>query len=136
MREILFRGKLKSDINPQMPAGSWVYGGYYFWKHGACIHEEHAAIGLYVEQETVGRYTGLKDKNGKRIFEGDIVNACYSIPHYDGTSYEYHIGKVARDEYVHSCVIIADGTKYHIQTAMRGEVIGNIHDNPELLEGE
>jgi hypothetical protein len=70
MREILFRGKLRNDINPQKPAGSWVYGAYVIWKHGACIFEADAVLGLYVILETVGQWTGLTDKNGKRFSRG------------------------------------------------------------------
>jgi hypothetical protein len=70
MREMLFRGKLKHDINPRKPAGSWVYGGYYFWKNGACIHEDNSCVGLFVDPETVGQYVGDRDKNDRQIFEG------------------------------------------------------------------
>jgi hypothetical protein len=73
MRNIEFRAKMKRAINKYKPAGSWVYGGYYFWKHGACIHEKDSVIGLYVDPDTVGQYTGHLDCFGVKIFEGDCV---------------------------------------------------------------
>jgi hypothetical protein len=77
MREIEFRGKLKNKINGQTLAGSWVYGGYYLGPHGACIREENAAIGLLVIPETVGQYTGIKVADGRKVYEGDIVELTF-----------------------------------------------------------
>ncbi len=129
MREILFRGK-RVDNN------EWVYG-FLSKSRGnnhflsLCIdHEENGVmLSSIVEPETIGQYTGLCDKNGVKIFEGDIVR-------YNG---EKHI------------VVFETrgGTGYfgikidHIETwgfclsvpAKLMEVIGNIHDNPELAEG-
>ena len=127
MREILFKGK-------SLLSGEWVEG-YYIGPIGVLdVHEIcdiHDITGTRVEVDpsTVCQYTGMTDKNGTKIFEGDIVR-------YNG---ERHI------------VVFETrgGTGYfgikidHIETwgfcqsvpAKLMEVIGNIHDNPELVEG-
>jgi hypothetical protein len=131
MREYLFRGKLINDINPQKPAGSWVYGTYVFWKHGACIFEANAVLGLYVDPETVGQYTGLLGKNGVKIFEWDIVVF---------TDEEFGKGELAG-------IVRVDNYAWKIDTGLwiadlsnvKGiniEIIGNKFDTPELLDGE
>ena len=128
MREILFRGKRTDN-------GEWVKGDLYITHTGA--HE----IGSYdaeinierftfdVIPETVGQYTGLTDKNGKRIFEGDIV----SLVKHDGLIYKV-VYVPCRYELVNSkgvnCFVL------DIYKSENIEVIGNIHDNPELLGGE
>ena len=142
MREILFRGKMDN--------GEWVYGSFCMDAleqfNGLCGID--GFIRLYdkgkgkmqtyeVDRETVGQYTGLMDKNGKRIFEGDIVAQNwydYDEPRDDS------FGKVVFCEYDCSFSVMdvnKDGFmplgrcgSYHWEV----EVIGNVHDNPELLE--
>ena len=124
-REILFRGKQKDN-------GEWVYGCFVDLIDGKrkipCIYGKGEVI-----HKTVGQYTGLTDKNGKKIFEGDIVR--YSI--YPPSKYEYGVvnwfngGFRAGDTNCNLCVCSADGVATY-----KLEVIGNIHDNPELMEGE
>jgi uncharacterized phage protein (TIGR01671 family) len=133
MREILYRGKLIRDINPQKPAGSWVYGGYYLWKNGACIHEDNACIGLFVDPETVGEYTGLNDREGRRIFEGDIVELDYG-------RFGKARGVIKWSEKECGFMLIGKYGKVNSLARVNEspeavEIIGNIHDTPELLKG-
>ena len=80
-----------------------------------------------VDPDTVGQYTGLTDKNGKRIFEGDIVRGI-SFWHEKHKTYQ-----VAFDD--GDFYLVNDsGTMYRHEHVEDIEVIGNIHDNPELLE--
>ncbi len=119
MREILFRGKRKDN-------GEWVYGDLVRLKDGQKSIPHIYGFGEILPQ-TVGQFTGLTDGHGKRIFEGDIIqrkNNRYVIKYADGiTSF---MAKAQSDSAWTPCV--NRGT-------MKGyEVVGNIHDNPELLE--
>lgn len=122
MREILFRGKRKDN-------GEWVeghYGEYYSGKENvSCISIPKETISgslcYDVIPETVGQYTGLTDKNGVKVFEGDIV--CI----FDG---EYFSGVVKYSNEQGSFTV--DDTSLHYWVSDI-EVIGNIHDNFELL---
>lgn len=150
MREILFRGKRKDN-------GEWVEGSLILttsvkektyivdscYCYDGCIDEDGYADfdrlnAFEVIPETVGQYTGLPDKNGTKIFEGDILKS---------ESDEY-IGVVKYNEIIASFVgEINDTTPkfYHYSLLNKGDVsrttqlketvvIGNIHDNPELLK--
>lgn len=132
MREILFRGK-------RVDNGKWITG-YYF--HYETCHEHFIITDMsydmpVMEQvipETVGQYTGLTDKNGKKIFEGDIIaidedsiyyhTAAGPVRTYKGMWVSFYLpdahGRDCYDEL------------YRINSER--EVIGNIHDNPELLQ--
>ena len=130
MREILFRGK-------RLDNGDWVYGYYVHIGPVSCqrayIIPEYASS-LYVNEvdpSTVGQYTGLKDKNGKRIFDGDIAkvlqgkdkdiayvgfeNGAFMLYPKTGNIYERTLWEYWYNDW-------------------DVEVIGNITDNPELLE--
>lgn len=121
MREILFRGK---DIY-----GKWFYGDLINLTKEIkeiCNHTqlEHAHS---VNPDTVGQCTGLVDKNGTKIFEGDIVKIFLK----DGVE----IGPIKWSDI--GCrykFASPDGTAYAIDVTDVFEVIGNIHDNPELLK--
>ena len=127
MREILFRGK--ND------RGEWIEGFYIKDYIGTYIYDKYRNTRMQsVLPETVGQYTGLTDKNGKKIFDGDIVKAqddVFGSPFCDGLT-----GKIEYDEAAYFIVPkdIMD-TQYLYNECAVYEVIGNIHDNPELLKG-
>ena len=155
MREILFRGKRKDN-------GEWVYGNFvrgcvddfaYIVEFG---NKELCRNYVEVNPSTVGQYTGLKDKNGTKIFEGDVVKTqpFYDRPYSDKRKSKEFIGVVKYK------TKIFNGNKYYSKQCYNGEwglkfyedfgkythyswgelwnckVIGNIHDNPEILKGE
>ena len=120
----LARGKLKYDNLPHKK-GDWVYGNYVELKDGnrtmCCIYGYGEII-----PETVGRYIGKLDKNGKRIFEGDIVE-------YNGTKHEV-IFETRFSAYFGIKISHVETWQFCLEVpAKLMEVIGNIHDNPELL---
>lgn len=115
MREILFRGK-RTDND------EWVEGYYvcnitikntYHY-----IFPKNTCEGTIVIPETVGQYTGLTDKNGKKIFEGDIIvdNFFKLLPN------KPHIAK------------FYESNRYGVKENLEFEIQGNIYDNPELLK--
>lgn len=135
MREILFRGK-------NADTGEWVYGAFIpdllevyqgdtqldgFIKPFGRTKEERQMV--EVERKTVGQFTGLTDKNGKKIFEGDIVE-------YGVGSSENKIGAVIFD----GCgfMVENDGCFLCVYSEQSDylNIIGNVFDNPELLRGE
>lgn len=127
MREYLFRGKMIAN-------GEWSEGNLLVTKRGCCITPDATVLGSYgaVEPETVGQYTGLTDKNGTKIFEGDIVdfaerpdNGDYGAVIYDADETEFGID--------YGSTYLGLGRHYHSRDI---EVIGNIYDNPELMKGE
>ena len=132
-REILFLGKRtkKGEWIQGLPFGC-IYGGF---SNGAIcsikkINEKYGDI-YDVIPETVGQYTGLTDKNGKKIFEGDIVKGLFNfglsinakVVYYDGS-----FGVVCK-----RCGAI-NFTAFPSFCGVDWEVIGNIYDNPELME--
>ena len=133
MREILFRGK-------RLDNGEWVYGYYVHIGPVSCqrayiIPEYTSAIYVKeVDPSTVDQYTGLKDKNDKQIFEGDIVSTDiarpYLIVEFRDGCFMFNCNDGGKDYYDIMLPILEDAqTEYKY-----GEIIGNIHDNPELLE--
>ena len=134
MREILFRGK-------RVDNGEWVYG--LLCRVGdtyANIVEKSTEVMCTVLTNTIGQSTGLTDKNGRKIFEGDIIHLEYSQVFFGGVYFGEYSAEVS---YKEGC-FITDGINNgdEIETPLSGfnndevEIIGNIHDNPELLGGE
>ena len=144
MREILFRGK-------RIDNGVWLYGSLRQYKDGTCgICDRELEHTYRVDPSTIGQYTGLTDKNGKKIFEGDILGlTCTAYPQEKELfSVRYGPYEIAyEDECESDCVVgwytkgvgrskswgeyslFADAEKADLYY----EVIGNIHDNPELI---
>ena len=116
MRKILSRGK--SIDNNQ-----WIYG--YYDKSTDCIIDKNNSA-FIVDFGTIGHFTGIVDKNGNKIFEGDIVNIKgYTEPLIIYVNNDY------------SCYALGEGEeKIYIQGSNTKNVvvIGNIYDNPELME--
>jgi uncharacterized phage protein (TIGR01671 family) len=133
VREIEFRGKLKNSVDSQTPAGAWVYGGHSFWRGGACIHEKDSAIGLFVDPETVGQYAGVKDRNGRKIFEGDVVEIKFD--NTDDPRLATFLGELRRGVVEYRKGGFGAKTINLSDDNYKFEVIGNKSDNPELLKG-
>jgi hypothetical protein len=144
MREVLFRGQTrrlgeKVRMDGTKVPSNWVYGGICHGKGAFSIiygdmdaERENPIEKFVVYTDTVGQYTGLTDKNGKKIFEGDIVKGLFL--HHRPTN-----GVVAfRDGAFGLLWYRGDAEMYWAFTSICNveyEVIGNIHDNPELLKG-
>ena len=121
MRTIKFRGK--------RPDGSWNYGRSIRFKQNGEVYIQGASV----DPQTVGQFTGLRDFHGRNIYDGDIIKitgsneakhvaysdkeAAFGIQYSDGDffAFAFDISGISEDCY---------------------EVIGNIHDNPELLKGD
>ena len=133
MREILFRGKDFSGVINH----SWCFGSLDTTEDDRAIIIYPDRFGnkcrIIVDPKTVGQYTGLKDKNGTKIFEGDIVDVLYDV-NYIGVATE----RIGVFEVVHNGCFMGQkgGVRYHFIPSDECTVIGNIYDNPELLGGK
>lgn len=156
MREILFRGKRINN-------SEWVYGFLYETEKSSSynaesyiLEKERLTINykcvegitthipfVQVTPDTVGQFTGVTDKNGKKIFEGDICTINFltisgKVNRRENYKCEFYEGKF--------CFVSDNGKfrcwysekEYIYEGACRNniEVVGNIHDNPELLKGD
>lgn len=136
MRQIKFRAKCRFP-------DEWVYGSLMSWKDGRnslYIYQEDTGYWImirHISPDTIGQFTGLFDKNGREIYEGDIINIHDS--HETCGIVEYRINAAAfvlcRDKVKNRHK--GDGIDYQLYAGRqkRYEIIGNIHDNPELLKG-
>ena len=140
MREILFRAKRYS--------GEWVYG-YYVHQFGA--HEirsrdddEYQHESYHIKSETVGQYTGLNDKNGNKIFEGDILSIFQksdSVGRYFDPPIKYPANVIVKWDLCAWMWEVILQEKFYLSFPdawchYECEIIGNIYDNPELIGGD
>ena len=138
MREILFRGK-------RLDNGEWITGDLWNMPYsdlGVSIVnffiDTGTTGGLRVIPETIGQYTGLKDKNGKKIFEGDIIRTHFNLD--DVTQEPFVVTwneEKAMFEGVKPIKMVRDYLKtfsFFPEQRFIYEVIGNVTDNPELME--
>lgn len=138
MREILFRGK-------RVDNGEWAYGDLLTCDDEMEIYSEsHGENGGWVITETIGQYTGLTDKNGVKIFEGDILSSD-RYPYTSDGKRNYFAEVVWFDNcpafglYTFkapksSVRGISEGSEFIEDDLSDMEIIGNIYDNPELIE--
>lgn len=163
MREILFRGKNKGGkwvegyyANVMSPSGDRIFSTIFPAQtmSDSSVEYSHQWDCVFVIPETVGKFTGLYDKNDKKIFEGDIIQyystidkeltgtpsivkygahscgCCHDV--YGWTTYEVGTGHLSDLLGCYSGLVDSEEST-HLNTV---EIIGNIHDNPEFLKGE
>ena len=131
-RKILFRGK-------RVDTGEWIKGYFMKFRDIYTIQREDDEVFYCKDRvipETVGQFTGLYDKNGKEIFEGDVLKDIDDIPRFERPMIiEYDRCGFGYKEVGYNCVTSIDDKEFGLEYFTdEFEVIGNIHDNPELLE--
>lgn len=141
MREILFRGKHIHFLQELRNFdGRWVYGYLSDEKH---IHSQELEGEFLVDPETVCQYTGLTDRTGRKIFEGDIVRDIFNASVVGIVRYGEYRNTFNDDEYGgHTGFYVEWKEKQNllrkdlVYWVKNSEFIGNIFDNPELLKGD
>jgi len=140
MREIKYRGRWSDKKH-------WVYGGIQHGLDGGWAISANACTSFQVDQESIGQFTGLHDKNGKEIYEGDIVEyRDFNTRDKDWKTanvYWMAWGDWAHIPFLHPFGSPVAGkpdeegrsvNTVYVTPSSACEVIGNIHENPELLK--
>lgn len=136
MREILFRGKNEYGV--------WVYGMYIPYQNGeaAILYEKFSAHGYEATElcqrskvipETVGQFTGITDRNGNKIFEGDILSFA-DVLGFVNYNYGCYCVKTNKPDWHSRTNPAIDIIMCEYEEKV--QVIGNVHDNPELISGD
>lgn len=126
MRDIKFRGL----------AGHWIYGSYYngFDWADFIIEDEGFEHRVRVVPESVGQFAGIKDKSGKDVYEGDVISFggkhSYTVEFSDCAFYLYHTRLKEFDGSPLRWGLLSRLA----ELGFTPEIIGNIHDNPELIK--
>ena len=129
-REIKFRGKNKKN-------GEWFYGNLYDKDISGRTHICTTKKGcLDIDPDTVGQFTGLLDKNGKEIYEGDIIRSYDSENNPIIHSISWDNNKACYVATMLQYPLLCGSVDKSWIDEFEKEVIGNIHDNPELLKTE
>ena len=137
MRDFIFRGKGKDD-------GGWLEGSLMVWSGGCrhiCSEQPDGKMSKApVDPATVGQFTGLLDNNGTRIFEGDILHFPGQYADKQQVVFDkggFCVGEFYQERFdvLWSLRVAAERTEYN-KGEDGCEIIGNIHDNPELLEAQ
>lgn len=161
MREILFRAKAINRVEgreyrTKYKNGDWVFGllskpyhDFNGYIQPAEMRNTDGVDGIEVDHETLGEFTGLRDKNGVKIFEGDILESFYkksrivSVVKYGGFEPEFFYECAeAQGFFLHGMKLyglyaydLAGSEMMLVEDMRQAKIIGNIHDNPELLKG-
>ena len=133
-REIKFRGKSIMDNS----YGEWLHSSGIKYEEDVELmycDEDTSEEWHYIDKNTLGQYTGLHDKNGKEIYEGDIVKFRFKT---DRQEFSDIIGYIEYQTTFTAFLIMSfvGSFKIDIMDLKFIEVIGNVYDNPELLGGE
>lgn len=143
MRDLKFRGK--SLYNEEWVYGDSIYGvgmqysNSYTLLNQQCLPTDCDSLDRYkVDSSTVSQFTGLTDRHGKEIYEGDIITVNGRYPHvilWDKMSWAIMPCELYNDKHFWVMNLQHPGNDWWEEFSDEMEVIGNIHDNPELLKG-